>query len=119
MLERDRRRPWSYARESEDAAFPYVVRAEGESVCRVRTAVDADSICSTRSSLLREAGRRASDLRRFRVEARRMEEDIRVLMDVLDDVGQKLKLVRPRDVVRARELIRKAMMRMQNRGYLR
>ena len=95
-----------------------MIRAAGKVVCRVRSAVDADSICFGKTGVLREAGQRASDLRRFKLKARQMEDDVRVMMGALEDVGNVLKLIRPRDVLRARESVKKVLRRMRNRGYI-
>ena len=85
---------------------------------RVRSIVDAHNICHGRMDTLREAGNRASDLRRFQLQARRMESDLRGLMGMLESLAQVLKQVRPRDVVRAREEIRQLLRRMKGRGYV-
>jgi hypothetical protein len=80
-------------------------------------AIDADSICSRRTASLREASQRAADLRRHRLEMKQFKDDVRMLMQVLQEVGQVLKLVKPRDVIRTREDVRKTLRRMQGRGY--
>jgi hypothetical protein len=115
----DRPRRWTYTREPGHPDSPYVVRAEGKLICRVRSVVDADLICFGRTSALRDAGQRAADLRRFRLQLRQMQDDVRVLMQALEEVGQVLRLIKPRDVIRARENVRKVRRKMHGRGYAR
>ena len=117
VIENDRTERWTYEQETGKRDSPYVVRSEGQVICRVRSAVDADSICSRRTAALREAAQRAADLRRHRLQLKQFQDDVRVLMQVLKEVGQVLKLVKPRDVIRAREDVRKILRRMQGRGY--
>jgi len=117
VIENERTERWTYERESGNRDSPYTVRSGRQVVCRVRTAFDADSICSRRTAALREAGQRAADLRRHRLELKQLKDDVRALMQTLQDIGQVLKLIKPRDVIRAREDVRRILRRMQGRGY--
>ena len=102
----------------DDEDFPYVVREGEEIVCKVKRRDDAETICGRRSGMLREAGQRASDLRRNELSQRQLKADIRLLLLAVESVGQVLKLRRPRDIVRTREEIRKLLVKMKGRGYV-
>ena len=117
-IDNQRSQHWSYDRAAGDERYPYVVRDKRKVVCRVRSHMDALRICAGRTERLREAGERASDLRRFKLQADQMELDIRNLMQILSEMAQVLKLCRPREVVRAREEIRHALIKMRGRGHL-
>jgi hypothetical protein len=117
VINDERTRRWSYTRETGDRESPFVVRAEGELICRVRSRADADSICGRRTATLREAGQRAADLRRHTLQLKQVRNDVQSLLLVLEEIGQVLRLAKPRDIVRAREDVRKILRRMQGRGY--
>jgi len=124
MIEKERTKNWSFFKDKkqrtidDETEFPYVVRREGEVIGRVRAEIDALTICATRSGRLREAGNRAADLRRYKMQQDQMALDIRAMMQTLDNTAQVLKQSRPRDVLRAREEIHKILARMKGRGYV-
>ncbi len=116
-MNRERNRRWTWAEHGSHDTYPYAIRAGDEVVGHVRSKSDADLICWSRSEAIREASSRAADARRHRVIQKRLETDIRMLMDMLNDVRDVLRLTRPRDVLRTREEIRKVLMAMKSRGH--
>jgi len=105
--------------EDRGADLPFLVRKGEEIVCRVKRREDAQAYCSRRSGMLREAGRRAADLRRHEVELRQLHTDVQLLIHGLETVAKVLRLLRPREILRAREEIRRLLVKVKARGYTR
>ena len=116
-MNRERARRWNLEERQGNGSFPYVIRSGEDVVCQVRSKSEGDIICWSRGEAIREASTRAADARRFRMVRKRLEVDICTLVQMLSEVGDVLRLMRPREVVRMREQIHKVLLAMKSRGY--
>ena len=118
-MNRERNRRWTWAEKETDDSYPYAIRAGEEVIGQVRSKSEADLICWSRAEAIREASSRAAAARRHRMVQQRLETDIRQLVEMLREVGEVLRLKRPREVLRTREELRKLLTHMKSKGHIR
>ena len=114
-MERNRR--WTCSEQRENEAYPFVIRVGNDVVCQAREKSAADLICWSRAEAIRESSGRAADARRYLLLQKRLEKDIRMLVEKLEEAGDVLRNRRAREVLRVREEIRRILNTMKARGY--
>lgn len=118
MMDVEGRRLWTFSETAEGRRYRYEVRVGERVIGRVASRGDADMICRSRMDALRETSRSAFQARQHRGQIMRMQEDIRLLMSTLRSVSGCLRLLKPRDVTRAREEAARTLRALKSRGYV-
>ncbi len=96
----------------------YVIRSGDEVVGQVKSKGHAEMICRARRVTIEMSNQISADSRRHRHRIDNLRKDIRFLLVGLNDLAGVLKRdSRPREVVAAREKVRKLVRLMKSRGY--
>ncbi len=109
---------WNYDAEDKTDSNPYVIRSGDRVVARVEAQGDADLICRARRESVRQASRIAFDARQHLLQVQNLRGDIRLLLEMMNQLTAALKEnARRRDVTAAREKVTKVVRRMKARGH--
>jgi hypothetical protein len=108
---------WTYG-EGGNGRQRYEIYSGDRVVGHVKSRGDAELICRAGREAVRSAMLRAVDARQFRRQTNTLRADIRCLMESLHKIGQALKRgSRPREILAAREEVRRVIRKMRSRGH--